>query len=255
MELGTKVERLTFSTSCKIWQRISVCHRVQHMQLMPCASSMVSLDQLQHMRPWPSRSCIWCWLELTMLTVCRWSTGLWILTLHPPSRHGMREKHTGNALEYTIKSGSHHLPPQFKQVLCNGSYKEELNFFPEKLKEPDLGLHWTANTVLYIWFWMSLNHIPSTQVCPVCCPAWPFSIKVTVHEEADTHILLHVKHTLCPPLTRMSLPWLCMLFMLFTYRAEEDKTWHQCYIFIMLFGSSSIPWPPRYAFILWVWLY
>ena len=134
MELGTKVERLTFSTSCEIWQRISVCHRVQHMQLMPCASSMVSLGQLQHMRPWPSRSCIWCWLVLTMLTVCRSSTGLLILTLHPPSRHGMREKHTGNASEYTIKSGSQHLPPQFNQVLCNGSYKEELNFFLESWK-------------------------------------------------------------------------------------------------------------------------
>ena len=128
MELGTKVERLTFSTSCEIRQRISVHHRVQHMHLMACASSMVSLGQLQHMRPWPSRSCIWCWLVLTMLTVCWWSTGLWILTLHPPSRHGMREEHTGNVLEYTIKSGSQHLPPQFKRVLCNGSYKEELNF-------------------------------------------------------------------------------------------------------------------------------
>ena len=134
MGLGTKVERLTFSTSCEIRQMISVYHRVQHMHLMPCASSMVFLGQLQHMRPWPSRSCIWCWLVLTMLTVCWWSTGLWILTLHPPSRHGMREEHTGNVLEYTIKSGSQHLPPQFKRVLCNGSYKEELNFFLENWK-------------------------------------------------------------------------------------------------------------------------
>ena len=184
----------------------------------------------------------------------------WVVDTYPPfsikaTVHGMREEHTGNALEHTIKSGSQHVPPQFKQALCNGSYKEELKFFPGKLEEPDLGLHWTANTVHYIWFWMSLNHIPSTQVCPVCCPAWPLSIKVTVHEEADTRILLHVKHALCPPLTLMSLPWLCMLFMLFTYRVEEDKAWHQCYIYTKLSGFSSMSWPPKYAFILWMWLY
>ena len=43
----------------------------------------------------------------------------WVVDIYPPSpikatAHGMRADHTGNALEYTLQSGSQHVPPQFK---------------------------------------------------------------------------------------------------------------------------------------------
>ena len=184
MEPGTKVERLTFSTSCEIWQRISVCHRVQHMQLMPCASSMTSLGQLKHMRPFLALQVRHLMLIGTDHADCM-SIIHWVLDTYPPfsikaTVHGMKNEHTGNSLEYTIKSGSQHVPPQFKQALCNGSYKEELKFFLENWKNQTwvyIGqrtlyitsgseCHWiTSPAPRSAQFVVQLDHSPSRLLC------------------------------------------------------------------------------------------
>ena len=90
-------------------------------------------------------------------------------------------------------------------------------------------------------------YITSSSECHRITSPAPRSVQSVVqldlectHEEADTRILLNVKHALCPPLTLMPLPWLCMLFMLFTYRVGEDKAWLQCYIHIKLSGSRTM---------------
>ena len=192
MEPGTKVERLTFSISCEVWQRISVCHRVQHMWRMPFVSSMVSLSQ-----PYPPFS-----IKVTV--------------------HGTREEHTGNAWEYTMKPGSQHVPFRYKWALRSGSYKAELGFFLGKLEERhERGLHWTSNTAQYTWFWTTYPAPRSVQC--VVQPDLEYS-----HEETDTQILLethaiHVQSTEIQPIAL-----------------------HQFDIYIMLSGSSSMFWPPRY---------
>ena len=109
----------------------------------------------------------------------------WFVDTYPPSSikatvHGMREGHTGNALEYNIKSGIQHLPPQFKRVLCNGSYKEEFNFLLENWKNQTwvyIGqrtlyitsgskCHWiTSPAPRSVQSVVQLDHSPSRLLC------------------------------------------------------------------------------------------
>ena len=111
------------------------------------------------------------------------------------------------------------------------------------------GLTLDNNTAQYTWLWITYPAPPSVKC--VVQPDLEYS-----HEETDTQILsntrilLHAKHAstkvtyYCTQLTLMSLPWLCI----HVQNTEiQPISLHQCYIHIMLSGSSSMFWPPRYS--------
>lgn len=125
------------------------------------------------------------------------STVHWVVDTYPAisikaAEHGKREELLGNALEYTIKSGSQHVPAQFRRALRSGSYKEEIvKFFIENWKD-DQNCVYIGQRSIYV---------TAGTKCFLITPPAPRSVQCVVQpdlectqEEADTHMLLHAKH-------------------------------------------------------------
>ena len=164
----------------------------------------------------------------------------WVVDTYPPfsikaTEHGLREEHTGNALEYTIKSGSQHVPSQFKRALRSGPYKEELlKFFLENWKKEQNWVYIGQRT-LYITAGSECHCITSIAHRSVQCVVQP-DLECT-HEEADTRILLHAKHASIASDSHILLRstdtdvltlavYVCSVYpMPLIFRVQEDKAW------------------------------
>ena len=132
---------LTFSISCEVWQRISVSYRVQHMWLMPFVSSMVSLSALPSILH-----------QLRLLCM-------------------VREKNTQGihgSIRWNLVANMCHF--NLSEHYIVGPTRQSSSFSWKIGRKTRTGLTLDSQ---HCTIHLALNHIPSTHVCPVCCPAWP----------------------------------------------------------------------------------